>query len=151
MNERSAGKDPASSPDGLAAFQTCTNLINSERETLWARHNALVLANSLIIGALAISPAALWENKWAALGMLGAGLVICAAWFLMTVLAWSAMRRHCDLAASFASSCFAHLPNPFAETICNREQRGIHRLTLLVIGVFILMYFGLGYIRLASV
>ena len=83
--------------------------------------------------------------------MLGAGLVICAAWFLMTVLAWSAMRRHCDLAGSFASSCFAHLPNPFAETICNREQRGIHRLTLLVIGVFILMYFGLGYIRLASV
>lgn len=25
--------------------------------TLWARHNALVLANSLIIGALAINPA----------------------------------------------------------------------------------------------
>jgi hypothetical protein len=24
------------------------------------------VANSLIIGALAISPAALWENKWAA-------------------------------------------------------------------------------------
>jgi hypothetical protein len=47
--------------------------------------------------------------------------------------------------------CFAHLPNPFAETIRNREQRGIHRLTLLVIGVFILMYFGLGYIPLASV
>jgi hypothetical protein len=40
------------------------------------------LANSLIIGALAISPAELWENKWAALAMLGAGLVICAAWFL---------------------------------------------------------------------
>jgi hypothetical protein len=108
MNERSSDKHPDSSPDGLAVFQTYTNLINSERETLWARHNALVLANSLIIGALAISPAELWENKWAALAMLGAGLVICAAWFLMTVLAWSAMRRHCDLAGSFASSCFAH-------------------------------------------
>ena len=44
------------------------------------------------------------------------------AWFLMTVLAWSAMRRHCDLAGSFASSWFAHLPNPFAETICNRRE-----------------------------
>lgn len=85
MNERSSDKHPASSPDGLAVFQTYTDLINSERETLWARHNALVLANSLIIGALAISPAELWENKWAALAMLGAGLVICAAWFLMTV------------------------------------------------------------------
>ena len=73
MNERSSDKHPASSPDGLAVFQTYTDLI---RETLWARHNALVLANSLIIGALAISPAELWENKWAALAMLGAGLVI---------------------------------------------------------------------------
>jgi hypothetical protein len=63
MNEASSGKDPTSSPDGLAIFQTYTNLINSEREALWARHNALVLANSLIIGALAISPAALWGNN----------------------------------------------------------------------------------------
>ena len=147
MNPR---QDP-SSPDELAVFQVYTDLVNSERETLWARHNALLLANSLIIGSLAISPASLWENKWSTLAMLGAGIVICAAWFLMTVLAWSAMRRHRDLAGSFASSCFAHLPNPLAETVCNREQTGIHRLTLLVIGVFILLYLGLGYVRIASV
>jgi hypothetical protein len=68
-------KHSASSPDEIAVFQAYTNLINSEQETLWARHNALLLANSLIIGALAISPAALWENKWAALAMLSAGLL----------------------------------------------------------------------------
>jgi hypothetical protein len=34
MNERSAGKDPASSPEGLAVFQTYTNLIKLGRETL---------------------------------------------------------------------------------------------------------------------
>jgi hypothetical protein len=123
MNERSSGKDPASSPDGLAIFQAYTDPINSERETLWARHNALILANSLIIGALAISPAALWENKWAALAMLGADLVICAAWFLMPVEGWSAMRRHCDLAGSFASSCFAHLSNPFNPYTSDRAWR----------------------------
>ena len=49
-----------SSSDEIAIFQAYIDLINSERETLWARHNALLLANSLIIGALAISPAALW-------------------------------------------------------------------------------------------
>jgi hypothetical protein len=37
-------------------FQAYVDLINSEREALWARHNTLLLANSLIIGALAISP-----------------------------------------------------------------------------------------------
>ena len=63
MNE----KDSSSSSNEIAVSQAYTNLINSEREILWGRHNALLLANSLIIGALAISPAALWQNKWGAL------------------------------------------------------------------------------------
>jgi hypothetical protein len=33
--------------------------------------------------------------------MLGAGLPISAAWLLITVLAWWAMRRHSDLAGTF--------------------------------------------------
>ena len=81
------GEDEASSSDEIAVFQAYVDLINSERETIWARHNALLVANSLIIGALAISPTALWQNKWAALGMISAGLLISAAWLLITVLA----------------------------------------------------------------
>jgi len=141
-------RDPANSSDEIAVFQAYVDLINSERETIWARHNALLVANSLIIGALAISPAALWQNKWAALGMIGAGLLISAAWLLITVLAWSAMRRHSDIAGAFASSCFKHLPNPFAEAVCNRAQTQIYHLILAVIAIFVLMYLGLGFIRL---
>ena len=63
-----SGEDSISSPDEIAVLQAYIDLSNSERETIWARHNALLVANSLIIGALAISPTALWENKWAALG-----------------------------------------------------------------------------------
>jgi hypothetical protein len=139
----------ASSSDEIAVFQAYTSLINSERETLWARHNALLLANSLIIGALAISPTALWENKWGALAMLGAGLLISAAWVGIAVQGWSAIRRHAYLAGIFALAYFNHLPNPFAETICNRAQTKIHHLILLVIAVFVLMYLGLGFVRLS--
>ena len=135
-----------SSSDEIAVFQAYTDLINSERETLWARHNALLLANSLIIGALAISPAALWQNKWGALAMLSAGLIISAAWVGIAVEGWSALRRHVDLAGTFASDCFKHLP-PFAESICNRAQTRLHHLVLLVIAVFLLMYLGLGFVR----
>ena len=53
-------EDGVSSPDEIAVLQAYIDLINSEREAIWARHNALLVANSLIIGALAISPAALW-------------------------------------------------------------------------------------------
>jgi hypothetical protein len=144
-------EDGTSSPDEVAVLQAYVDLINSERETIWARHNALLVANSLIIGALAISPAALWQNKWAALGMIGAGLLISVAWLLITVLAWSAMKRHRDVAGSFASSSFKHLPNPLAETVCNRAQTQIYHLILVVIVIFMLMYLGLGFIRLALV
>src|SRR5438876_8283190 len=101
--------DPANPSDEIAVFQTYIDLINSERETIWARHNALLVANSLIIGALAISPTALWQNKWAALGMIGAGVLISAAWLLITVEGWSAMKRHADRARIFASAHFTHL------------------------------------------
>jgi len=74
-----SGEDEASTSDEIAVFQAYIDLINSERETIWARHNALLVANSLIIGALAISPTALWENKWTALAVLGAGLLISGA------------------------------------------------------------------------
>ena len=146
MDEKNAGK----TSDEIAVFQAYTSLITSEHETLWARHNALLLANSLIIGALAISPAALWENKWAALAMLSAGLLISAAWVGMAVLAWSTIRRYADLAGSFASTSFKHLPNPFAETVCNRARRRMHLLVLLMIAVFMVMYLGLAVIRLAA-
>jgi len=145
------GEDPTSSPDEIAVLQAYIDLINSEREAIWARHNALLVANSLIIGALAISPAALWQNKWAALGMISAGAIISAAWLGITLEGWSAMKRHADLTAKFASARFKHLPNALDETLCDRAQTNIHHLVLLVIAIFMLMYLGLGYIRFALV
>jgi hypothetical protein len=142
-------RHPADSSDEIAVFQAYVDLINSERETLWARHNALLLANSLIIGALTISPATLWENEFAALAMLSAGLLISAAWIGIAVTGWSVMQRHSELAGTFAAHCFKHLPNPFTETIGNRAEARLHHLVLLVIAVFILMYLGLAFMRLS--
>jgi hypothetical protein len=142
--------DGTSSPDEVAVLQAYVDLINSERETIWARHNALLVANSLIIGALAISPTALWQNEWAALGMIGAGLLISVAWLGITLEGWSAMKRHADRARVFTAAHFKNLPNALDETLCDRAQTNIHHLIVVVIGVFMLMYLGLGLIRLVS-
>jgi hypothetical protein len=88
-----SGEDSTTSPDEIAVLQAYVDLINSEREAIWARHNALLVANSLI-GALAISPTALWENKWAALGMISAGAIISAAWLGITLRGWG--MRSCE-------------------------------------------------------
>ena len=60
--------------------------------------------------------------EWAALAMIGAGLLISAAWLGITVRGWSAMKRHADLAAKFASARFKHLPNALDETLCDRAR-----------------------------
>jgi hypothetical protein len=82
--------------------------------------------------------------------MLSVGLLISAAWLGIAAHGWSAIRRHADLAGTFASDCFKHLPNPFAESVCNRAQVRIHHLVLLVIAVFVLMYLGLALVRLSG-
>jgi hypothetical protein len=41
------------------------SIFNSERETIWVLHNALLVANSLIVGALALTPSAFGTDRWA--------------------------------------------------------------------------------------
>ena len=108
-------KEPADLADKATLFQAYVDLVNSERETIWARHNALLVANSLIVGALALSPTAFWTSKWAPVAMLGAGLLISIAWFLITVYGWSVMRRHAEvttLSRPITSICQTHSPTP---------------------------------------
>jgi hypothetical protein len=45
-----SSRSPNPSND-IAVFQTYVDLINSDRETIWARHNALLVANSLILAS----------------------------------------------------------------------------------------------------
>jgi hypothetical protein len=136
--------------DKATLFQAYVDLINSERETIWARHNALLVANSLIVGALAISPKELWASKWTAVALIGAGVLISTAWFLITIYGWTVMRRHAEIAREFAATHFKHLPNPFADITFSRSGIWIHFLALIVVGTFIAIYLGLGFARLAG-
>ncbi|MGH6734969.1 MAG: hypothetical protein ACRECX_02660 [Methyloceanibacter sp.] len=144
-------REPADLSDKATLFQAYVDLINSERETIWARHNALLVANSLIVGALALSPTALASSRWATIALIGAGLLISIAWLLITVHGWLAMRRHAEIASAFTSAHFTHLPNPFADITYHRSGLWIHCLALAVIGTFILIYLGLGYVRVFHV
>jgi len=126
--------------DKAVLFQAYVDLINSERETIWARHNALLVANSLIVGAIAISPTALWSHRWAALGLLGAGFLITIIWLLITIHGWLVLPRHVELASAFAMTHFRHWANPFSQTAYHRSGTWI----------FVLIYLGLGYFRLIA-
>ena len=131
-----AAEDPANPSDEIAVFQAYIDLINSERETIWARHNALLFANSLIIGALAISPTALWQEKWAPLAMIGAGLLVSAAWLGIAVQGWSRYDGMPKLPQNSPQPVSSNCRMRSTETLCDRAQTNIHHLVLLVIAVF---------------
>lgn len=137
-------RDRSASPEELTVFNAYVDLINAERSAMWARHNAMLVANSLILSALAISP----THRWSDLALLCAGLLISGVWLVITVEGWSAVRHHATVAGSFAGACFDRLPNPFAPGAYGKAQIIIYRLILTVIVVFVLMYLGLAYARL---
>jgi hypothetical protein len=145
-----SSREPADLADKATLFQAYVDLINSERETIWARHNALLVANSLIVGATTISSAEFWSNRWTAAGLLGAGILISTAWFLITIQGWTVMRRHAEMASAFAETHLKHLPNPFADIAYRRSGKWIHVLALVVVATFVAIYLGMGYVRLSA-
>jgi hypothetical protein len=130
--------------DETEVFRAYVDLINAERGTMWARHNAMLVANSLIFSAIAISQ----TDKWADIALIAAGLLISCVWLLVTVEGWTVVHRHVEIAGKLEAACFRTLPNPFSSAVYGKAQATIYRLILLVIAVFVLMYLGLGYIRL---
>lgn len=141
-----AEKDQSVAPDEMAVFQAYADLINAERAAMWARHNTLLVANSLILSALAIAPA----HKWADLVLVNAGLIISAAWLLITKEGWRAIQSHVAIAGRFSGACFKTLPNPFSEAVYGKAQSLIYRLVLMVIALFVLMYICIGIVRLSG-
>lgn len=135
--------DAENSSDELAVFQAYVGLINSERETNWARNNALLVANSLILGAMIASPTGLSGQQ--GLTLLGAGFLVTLVWAAITIVGWNVLDRHVKIAATLSSPCFAQLPNPFSKGASHNHTRGaIFFLTLLMIAVFALIYLLLG-------
>jgi hypothetical protein len=91
-------------------FQAYVDLINSERETIWARHNALLVANSLIVGALALTPSAFGN------GPLGDNRPHrCRAPYQLSLVSDHASRmvmRHAEITSDFTATHFKHLTEP---------------------------------------
>ena len=148
MNEKTVLVDEkavTAALDQTAVFRAYVDLINAERGAMWARHNALLVANSLIFSAITIRQ----TDNWADIALIGAGLLISCVWLLVTVEGWAVVHRHVEIAGKLEAACFRNLPNPFSAPVYGKAQARIYRLILLGIVLFMLMYLGLAALRLA--
>ena len=131
-------KDPISSGE-LAVFQTYADLVNSERATMWARHNTMLVANSLILSALAISPRPARRRASDQRRLAGD--------YDRRVVGSTPSRDH---RRNIRGILFRPLAEPLCAERLRRSAVRIYRLILGVIAVFGAMYLGLAYAHLAG-
>jgi hypothetical protein len=116
-------------------FSAHVALLNSERQTIWQRYSALLIANSFILGFL--------DRQRPAFAAV-VGLLLCAAWAIMT---WSGFRLFLSEMSAMRKFVWTGLPsgaNPIAASFAYRDSGDwIYRMAWCVIALF-----GVAYVKL---
>lgn len=121
-------------PDPRSTLKHYVDLTNSERQAIWARNASMLVANSFIISALRSDMAG---NNSLNIAFSGAGVVICALWAVMIWQGWGHLYFYMDRAKALPLDA---ADIPFDPTAVGRFNDTIFWCTVLLIGVFTVMY-----------
>lgn len=132
------------------AVQAYMAMADSERQTIWARNSAMLVAHTLLLAAITII-----EPQCLRPFLAVVGLCVCGAWWVMTYVGW----RLLDALVAEGSNLpleinpLARLPHLYqAENPLRRlTSDPIKFFTMFVIAVFVLMYLVIGGVFLAKV
>jgi hypothetical protein len=127
----------------LTQLYSCyIQLINSERQAIWQRFAAMIMANSFLIGFLSRD-----NTTGVAIAVTGCGFAVTIFWLLMTVRAWVHFFRLYKAAQAFSWLAFPGI-NPTLIDLPGSYTwwRDIVFLSALAtIAVFLFLYMGLAY------
>lgn len=132
--------------DVLAVYHSHVDILNSERETIWARNNALLVANTLLIGLIFGQSITSPELK---LIVSAVGFAVCAAWLMMTYRGWELLQKHVNNIGSIDTLGLVGVPNPYPPPFNARET--IYWTTMFVIAAFAILYAILFFVALCAV
>jgi hypothetical protein len=123
----------------VAALKIYVDLINSERQAIWARTAAMLVANSFILNAIRFQPG---KVEAAGVGLnpfFGyAGLFLCLLWGIMTWHGWTYFHK-CIVEGSRlpVDPCY----NPLTKIkVIDRRSDTIFICTMLAVVTFVAMY-----------
>lgn len=121
-------------------FNAHVAIINSERQAIWQRYSAMIIANSIV---LALASLAQLPSEQKVLFTLILGLPLCSIWYFMTVSGYRLFLMEVRRAQEFIWVGLGEKINPF--TVALEYERGkpggfIFRASLFVIAWFVLGY-----------
>ena len=94
-------------------FNAHANQINSERQAIWQRYTAMLVANSLVFAFMGGVAPSLYRPIAGSI----AGIVLCAIWYGMTKSGWTVFRMRVDRALEFSWPTLGPQANPFRVTM----------------------------------
>jgi hypothetical protein len=119
------------------------SLINAERQALWQRYTALLLANAILLGFFTHLQATTRFQVYFASGF---GVALCLAWLVSTISEMRLFLIRLDVSSRFARSelsAFKRYANPLTidiQRVQGSQGRGFFRMAIVIIGLFMLGY-----------
>lgn len=113
--------------------------ISSERQTIWQRYAAMLVANSLIFGFLVSRE----RTKIEIFSGVFFGIVLCIFWLIISIDGWKLHLYRRDEALKFVWTALNEKANPFqADSKYEKKVKGgrIYQVALWTIWLFIIMY-----------
>ena len=119
-------------------FNVHAGQINSERQAIWQRYNIMFGANSILFAFLALGSRSKSELFVGALF----GVMLCTAWWAITVSGWRLIRVRIEVALQFQWQGLNAVANPFEAGVYGRGIAGgmIYYVAISVIAFFILWH-----------
>jgi len=96
---------------GTQIFLAAVQILNSERQALWQRYAAMIVAHTFLINVLPRAD----QNEQIIFSM--CGLWLCVVWFFVTAIPWYYYDRMVNNAASFTWVGFPRNVNPLSEGV----------------------------------
>jgi hypothetical protein len=131
----------------MGVLKLYVDLVNSERQAIWARYATMVVGNSLIFNAIILGgrTSETVNLPYNAAGILLCfGIILCVIWTVMTWVGWNWFR---DLQEDAKKLCTGGSINPFTQTK-PRHPGVMFFCAMFVPFIFMLVYFiGLVYLR----
>lgn len=124
----------------MGLFNSHISIINSERQAIWQRYNTMLLGNTIVFGFLAGA-----QQRTTLEVCFGTffGLLLCAAWLVLTVSGWILFTMRVDVAGRFSWPTLDKEANPILTGFRYRSgTKGgwIYRMAVFVIVLFIVGY-----------
>lgn len=135
---------------GKFGYQSVISLLNNESQVIWRSFQALIAANTLLLGTAAVLKSFLKAPNFYGIVLSAIGMLICASWFIIQLRQWSYHDKYVKLACDFENKYFNSQINLFNKKSDKITIFRVRNLAFSIIFVIFLIYLAMLFLSIKS-